>query len=1146
MSKNIPTFNLNSFDPNKSNLVLEASAGTGKTYNVTEIVKKLVFESDSKDYIKNLRQILIVTFTEKATGELKDRIRKELEKKAIKEGLNIDFSLNDFNIYTIHSFCQNSISEFGLYANVPLDLNIVTNEETYLDEFVDRFIRERLLEEIESIDIFKSDDMIGTNYLKEMLIAILQDYYLDSNYEVDDSIIDIHLKDTICFTKSLSFKEFCNECKIGNVYERLNKKRLENKKINSFLNSIEKYYDGKIVSAPTIKKENFELEDYNDVQKILRSLQLSKSVIYLAIKNIDKLYKAWQEEKLKNKNQTFNDMIRTVRENVLNNEAFRNKLKEKYKNAIIDEFQDTNQLQFDIFKALFMSDDKHHIVVVGDPKQSIYMFQGADLTVYQKAVEEISSNGLMNRLDTNWRSTEDIVISCNKFFESFFGEKIEFSNSNYSGCGKEMLYKGNKIKALSIGVPESGKETNNIREYADNVVKRIIDYCSYDDNNKTNLQIRPKDEIDEKGEIEKQPFRNVSFKDFAILARSRSEMLHIERSLKKCGVPYIRYKDSGLFKGREAAHWVAMIDALNVVDFTGYNRSLYRKLMFTDFFGYDAKSINDVYFEKDDSEEMLLIKKWRNFVKKREWDNLIESIIEDSKLLKNLSDIDMTQSLSIHKQIGDYCLSYLYNNHTIFDLLNNLKGSSDGNDEEEDSNIIQVGSDNDAVKIMTIHASKGLQFPIVISISGFVGPYTSSDTYLFHDLEDNKHKITFFYSFAEEELIEEYRRLIYVDYTRAEYMLILPMYAKPNAYSDIVSSSNTYYMEKYPNDYEKFECMSVNYKELKEKVLLILNHSNNNNSTTTIDSQKEELKKIISTSGNKKCYKHAYSSLSHPKVEEVDDLDLDDEELEDKEGEINPVSSINMYDLKNVEIKGNNYDYNSMLEIPESFPFGKEIGSALHEIFEKASFTDYDKTNFKQNENKLNILIDECIKNYKIKELLEEDKEYIRNIVYNTLNAIIPSSNPFKLSCIKDIDKNTEIEFNYNLKGGHFKNYLNGFIDLTFRINDKFYIIDWKSDSLNEEDLKSYASSENLKEHTNNHYAIQRVLYAYTLVKWLNKVYNETSLEETFNKHFGAVYYVYIRGCIENTSNGIYGQTWSCFNDLEEAYNLIIKERVGN
>ena len=126
MTKN---FEIENFK-NESNLILEASAGTGKTYSVTEIVFKLI-----NKYKKSLDKILIVTYTDKATGELKDRIRSKLSSN------NISFNEDELNIFTIHSFCQTMIEEFGLQAKLPLKFDLI-NEKDEIADFFERYIRE--------------------------------------------------------------------------------------------------------------------------------------------------------------------------------------------------------------------------------------------------------------------------------------------------------------------------------------------------------------------------------------------------------------------------------------------------------------------------------------------------------------------------------------------------------------------------------------------------------------------------------------------------------------------------------------------------------------------------------------------------------------------------------------------------------------------------------------------------------------------------------------------------------------------------------------------------------------------------------------------------------------------------------------------
>ena len=124
------------------------------------------------------------------------------------------------------------------------------------------------------------------------------------------------------------------------------------------------------------------------------------------------------------------------------------------------------------------------------------------------------------------------------------------------------------------------------------------------------------------------------------------------------------------------------------------------------------------------------------------------------------------------------------------------------------------------------------------------------------------------------------------------------------------------------------------------------------------------------------------------------------------------------------------------------------------------------------------------------------------------------------------------------------KNYCNGFVDLIFKNGDYYSILDWKSDRLNDE-FVSYATVDCLKKHVDECYSIQRVLYSYCLIKWLKLSMPEKSYQNIFEEHFGGVYYVFLRGCNKDTSNGVYAQTWASWQDLEDSFNEIVKYKVG-
>jgi len=1224
----------NEFDINNlrqyvnKNLALEASAGTGKTYSIQKIVRELVENNI------DIKEILIVTYTEKATGELKNRIRNELLNCSMVKKEDLD----NLNIFTIHSFCQNAIKEFGLEANQPFDL-IAIDEPKMLSEFLDKYIRDNddIREDV-SFAICKSNEKysFSANSFKETIINVLSKYYLDYNNKIDKNIISLKDSTSSCIFdiikkgNGISLNAFLNDDKFKENYDILNNCSID--EIKLFINKIKKTFsEGNIPDTNQInfskdcnfddieeqlietlytyknKTINSENNDFNemlnnddDLNNIYNTLKLSsnpasriiaKSIeaksnymprkrvfkidfskqLNIECKNtypdnintaityfsnfskdaknfsfkdvliynyIDKIYLEWQKEKEKNKQQSFNDMLRTIRENLLyGNVLFKDKLKEKYIYAIIDEFQDTNQLQFDTFKSIFL-DDSRHIIVVGDPKQSIYSFQGADLNVYKKAINDLNNNynTELLKLSTNYRSSDLMVDSCNKLFstieeKAFFDNGI-FEPSNPCQKIKNAIYDNNlNTSAVWVGIKsqEDGK-INPIEpsEYAKLVSQKIIECCEIV-NNETRLQVYDKD---------KEEYRNVSFKDFAILSKSRSEAIYIERELKNIGIPYIKYKDTGLFNTDECIHWASILDAIDAIDFTGNNRKLFKRALFTEFFGRSLEEINYKYFNKDDNDEIKLINKWKEIARNHEWEKLIDSIMIDSNLYARLKSLNKLQSFILFKQLGDYCISYLYDNHTLSDLVYRLKNSS-SDDDDADAGIVETGTDFDAVKIMTIHASKGLQYPVVISAAGFKTP-KKSGPYIYHE-EDNgiiQRKISFDSSDSKKDELEEFQRLMYVCFTRAESLMIIPFYAIENTKegktpNEWLNERTKLFIDNCKLFYSPITIDNSIYSTLSTKITSILGDA------ISDDTEYQTLSGL----SNKKAYKNSYSSLSKPKGKKNEDPNMpaysEPDKNRDNEHEKINVSEFDSKDIVRIETLITNDSH-----IPyDNIPKGATIGTALHEVFEKIDFKRYD--------NNLEDIIKERLKANRI-EIKNERVKYIEDIVANVLNAELPEINGaiqtgklFHLNEIPTKDKKTEIEFNFNIEGQQLKNYCNGFIDLLFKRGKYFSILDWKSDTLND-DFIAYNDYKSLENHTDEHYSIQRVLYSYCLIKWLKTYYPDEEEEDIFNNHFGGIYYVYIRGCKENSGNGIYAHTWKNYDALKNAFELIIeKKRIG-
>lgn len=1136
---NMPVFTIGGFT-NGMNYAIDASAGTGKTYNIVQIVDKLL----QKDKDLSLEQILIVTYTEKAAGELKDRIRAKIK------GVDTD----NAPISTFHSFCKSTIEEFPFAVNKPSNLSLI--DDSKIEEFAKRYIREgNICKDIAAVLPFlkkqaekeNKKTIFNEDTLIKKLTRSCAKYYLDEKGNEDNAIITL---EPYKHFEYLTFKSIDDaiafDPAIGVNLQIL--KDSDNDKCKQLAGILESNCNTFNYNGNTFRRAATWIAKQNEKDAFLFFADLKDELAdyqnaynSLTAKYLKDFYMKWWNERIKNNYQTFDDMINTVRESVLMpNSVLLKQLKKKYKYAIIDEFQDTNQKQFDIFSKIFLTDDKHNIIVVGDPKQSIYSFQGADVFVYEKAINDIESNSLVtgtkNSLEKNFRSTKAMVSSCNKmfnhddWFENFKPSTYLSIKDNKDSSEFDVLYKGQPTKAFWI----SDNDNITDHEYARLVAQQIIECCKKDKNGNTHLTIKDKSSNE---------FRNVSFKDFTVLARSRSEMGPIEKALGKAGIPYIRYKDNGLFKDSECAHWIALLQAINEPDFTGSRRNVFKKALFTDFFNHSLEEINKKKYNSDKTREVELLREWRSIINKGQYDIFIERILIDSGLVDRMTNLNDIQKLNKYRQIGDYCSDYLVKTHSLNDLINNLTYlSNGGSSDDEEGAVVQKGTDFDCVQIMTIHASKGLQFPVVISVIGFKGYNNNVENYIYHDVNNNNRQILTFNS-SDQSNIErknEMLRLLYVAYTRAQYIMLLPRYelgSRSVELQTMIKGLTQRYIDD-GNEYLPIKISNTTYAQMSKEVKSMLP------SATSTLAEKEQQDKVneelIETKKDKQSYKRSYSNLSHPKkVEPEDEYDEEDNVL-DLEGTQN--EGLSDFDKNSVQIPIQYDEDKKQRETPTVLPKGSDIGSALHEIFEKTDFTNY-------SEESINDLTIQRFEHYLL-PINNESKKEVFEIVDNVLQANLPIikgseqvEGSFKLNELKNKDKKPEIEFNTNVLKGHLNNYFNGFIDLLFKRAEIYSVLDWKSDSLNDRDFESYASLESLKEHTDNAYSIQRVLYCYFLIEWLTQKYGKDR-EKIFNDHFGGIYYVYLRGCVKDTSNGIYAQTWKSYADLKEAFDNIIKTCV--
>ena len=343
-----------------------------------------------------------------------------------------------------------------------------------------------------------------------------------------------------------------------------------------------------------------------------------------------------------------------------------------------------------------------------------------------------------------------------------------------------------------------------------------------------------------------------------------------------------------------------------------------------------------------------------------------------------------------------------------------------------------------------------------------------------------------------------------------------------------------YFENNHKDSYRLIVGETEKYKVLREKTSEILSNTNKKVDDESKDDQHSVLKRLIKDSYAKKSYKHSYSSLSHEEETIVD------EDETNKEGIIE--EGLAMFDKLSKVVNANYDEQHLPITLASDYPRGAKLGTALHEVFETLDFSNH--------QERLELIINRCFLNQGViakDEWIESTKLIVENVIHATLPIVHGSNVTNESLQLKEItleNKKDEVEFNFNLLKGRLKNYCNGFVDLIFKNGDYYSIVDWKSDNLSE-DFESYSKVDSLKKHVDDCYSIQRVLYSYCLIKWLKMYMPSLSEQEIFDKHFGGIYYVFLRGCNSNTGNGIYCQTWNNYSDLEKSFNEIINAKVG-
>ena len=690
------------------NIIVSAGAGSGKTAVLTERVITHLKEGVSID------RLLILTFTNAAAAEMKDRIRKKIKEN---ENLldNLD-KLDNAYITTFDAYALSLVKKYSHILNIQKDIKIADN--TFIDikkeEILNQIFEKNYKQEnklfLKLINDFslKDDKEIFQNLLtlynkinnifdKEIYLKnYINNYYTEENIEKHIKEYEKYLKEKIKIIKNIEKK--LSLYVDGTYIEKLQLEKLYN---SSTYNEIKENIETKLPRLPSnteeeaknIKKELTkeikaleELTKYENIKEIKETIFKTKDYASIITEILLELNNKLKEFKNRNNIYEFIDISNMAINLLKENKEVRELLKENYYEILIDEYQDTNDLQ-EMFVSLI---EKNNVYMVGDIKQSIYRFRNTNPILFKDKYNLYAQGkeGLKIDLNKNFRSRDQVLTGINYLFDYIMDENIGGAEYRLS---HRMIY-GNKT------YEKANKENYKLE---------ILNYIDEDDFTKEEIEIFTvandiKNKINSGYEImDKESWtpRKVKYEDFAILMDRSSSFEKYKKIFEYLKIPLNIYRDKSITDN---------VDILLIKNIYNLIISIYNK-KYDNTFKYSYMSISRSYlFETNDNEIISTLNNIKETKIYQICKNLAQSIEETTnyELIKEGNIHEHITTLDSIKKIAENQDELGYTPIDFYNYLNEVL--------EKGLDIkVKINKGNkSAVKIMTIHASKGLEYPV--------------------------------------------------------------------------------------------------------------------------------------------------------------------------------------------------------------------------------------------------------------------------------------------------------------------------------------------------------------------------------------------------------------------------------------------------
>ena len=1168
--------------------LIEASAGTGKTYTIGSLYLRLLLKAGENNFSRplNVEEILVVTFTEMATEELKKKIRERItdaidkltafaetkDKSAFKNDEFLTALYHDLDIfeaihrlklaeqnmdlaaiYTIHGFCRRMLMQYAFHSGIHFNLELIKDQSDLLVRFANEFWREHfyplpfemadfIANELGSPDYVLSllESDLGKNlivdlenqqalsisiteflhqYLGEYFkdIKALKRFWLESAGKISELITEELNKDYAKGEPKFLSRRSYNTSRLAKWIDQVNawandpRDYVLNETLMSYFTQSALDEKGEEGASPFIAPIFTELEERANA---LMSPDLLRRVILYHYRQA--LQQKLLDYKLNHQEKSFDDLLRLLCEALqgAQGDELAEMIRFQYPFAMIDEFQDTDSQQYAIFSKIYRDNPEKNtgFIMIGDPKQAIYRFRGADIFTYLKASDEAQSRF---ELTKNYRSEKNLVDGVNALFDfpqsPFIYQNINFTAVDSRDDHLRFYLNGKAEPAYRFYLTESDKV--NKTEMAKICAISIQHWLKSAAENQAVFQ-------------NEDTCKTLQAANIAVLVKNRYEAEDVIQELQKLGIASVYLSDqSSVFDSHVAVELLRILKAcLNVAE-----RPILNAIA-TALFGLNAADIHQIQQNEADWQ------RWADsFAQYQQtWQRqgilvmlhqiLLEQGISERLLSQATGERDLTDFLHLAEILQQAATLH----ETEAALLSWFEKQIQGEGRQEAQ--IRLESERQLVKIVSIHKSKGLEYDLVwlpflavpskIPTAGDMNVYYSKERdETLWDMENRNLNALYEETFAEE------LRLLYVALTRAKYQMAFALPTqfdkKWNALHYVLSQGEIgkEIALSAPKD---TETLLQTFKEkMQDNVEICTRPNLEAFPALSINTKNDELKAAEFT-GN---IEQDWRITSFTSIEQAHRRQHYFTESAGKKHTV--FDDAKDYDSQNaIEISTAllNENESSILDLPR----GKQVGTALHRHFENCYFSDLANTEE----------IDKLRQSLQLDETFTEPlQNWLQQISHTPLsNEIgIALADLANKDCIKEmpfylaIREHFNVEaFNRALKAHHhlpseplqfeqIQGMVRGSIDLVFRHNGKYYLVDYKSNFLGST-LADYNQEALKKEMLHSHYDWQYLIYTLALHRYLQSVVPHYD----YARDFGGVFYLFLRGMNGEPQSGVF------------------------